>query len=268
MVKYGFQTYTWQMSYEKYAGKMEHIADVTNRGGLKFVEAEICMLGPWFDKPEQLKKELAEKNTELGALCLVCDWSAPEETGDETLLADRAIKFASDFQNLTLVLGQMPRPDRSNLSERQKNALACIGAVAKRAREAGTGRVVYHPNSPAGSVFRTYEDYRILLDGLDFCRVGFAPDSGHITKGGMNVYDIFKDYAPVIQHVHFKDIDAAGKWRVMGEGVTDFARITEILRFAGYDGYVMIEDESAEAEADPDGVALKNAEYIKKYLSI
>ncbi|MCL2816710.1 MAG: sugar phosphate isomerase/epimerase [Oscillospiraceae bacterium] len=266
MIKYGFQTYTWQMSYQKYAGKMEHIAGVTNRGGLKFIEAEICMLGSYFDSPERLKEELAKQNTELGALCLVCDWINPAETADETLLADRAIKFAGHFDNLTLALGQMPQADRSDLSKRQQNALACIASVARRAREAGVERVVYHPNSPAGSAFRTHEDYMILLGGLDFCRVGFAPDSGHITKGGMDVYDIFKTYAPFIRHVHFKDIDAAGNWRVMGEGVTDFAELTKILRLAGYDGYVMIEDESSEAETDPDGVALQNAGYIKKYL--
>jgi sugar phosphate isomerase/epimerase len=65
--------------------------------------------------------------------------------------------------------------------------------------------------------------------------------------------------------VHFKDIDAAGNWRVMGGGITDFAEIIRILRSGGYGGYVMIEDESGEAETDPDAVALQNAEYIKKY---
>jgi len=244
---------------------MDHIADITNRGGLQIIEAEICMLKNYFDEPEKLRDMLAEKNTEFGALCLVCDWLDPTETAEEKALADKAIKFAGHFKNLMLVLGQMPQPDRSNLKTRQKNALACINEAARRAYGAGIPSA-YHPNSPAGSAFRVLEDYKILLGGLDRRYVGFAPDSGHITKGGMDVYGIFKDYTATIKHVHFKDVDENGDWRAMGEGVTDFAKIIKILKDGGYNGYAVVEDESKEAEDDPDAVVLRNAGYIKKYL--
>lgn len=105
-----------------------------------------------------------------------------------------------------------------------------------------------------------------MLGGLDEKNVGYAPDSGHIIKGEMNVYDIFRDHLPVIKHVHFKDIGTDGVWRIMGEGITDFVKIIEILNFGNYDGYVLVEDESPEAEIDPDGVTLKNAEYIRRTL--
>ena len=115
MIKYGFQTYTWQMSYNKYAGKMEHIVDITNQSGLQAVEAEICMLKDYFDKPEELREIFIEKNIEFGALCLVCDWLNPKETDDEISLADKAIKYAGNFENLMFVLCQMPQKDRENL---------------------------------------------------------------------------------------------------------------------------------------------------------
>ena len=198
----------------------------------------------------------------FSALCLVCDWLGCGETSEERLLADKAIKYAGGFSGTMLALCQMPQSDRASLADRQKNALACINSVAKRAFDAGVS-TAFHPNSPAGSVFRIYDDYKIMLDGLDSRCVGFAPDSGHIIKGGMNVYDIFKNYMPLIKHVHFKDIDTDGKWRVMGDGITDFPEIVKILKNGGYNGYIMIEDESPEAEADPDTVALQNAGYIK-----
>ena len=266
MIKYGFQTYTWQMSYEKYADKIDHIADITKQGGLLAVEAETCMLKGYFDSSaDALKKMLTDKGIELAALCLVCDWLNDGETPDEKQLADRAINFVKNFPNAVFSLCQMPQNDRHNLVERQKNALKCINTVAKRATDLGI-RCVYHPNSPPGSVFRTRDDYKIMIDGLDSKSIGFAPDSGHINNGGMSVYDIFHDYMSVIKHVHFKDVDATGKWKIMGEGITDFVKIVQMLQSGGYDGYIMVEDESAEAEVDPDAVAIKNAEYIRSTL--
>jgi len=261
MINYGFQTYTWQMSYERYAGKMEHILDIAKQSGLYAVEAEICMLKEYFNSPEALKKLMEDKGIEFAALCLVCDWLHDGEISDEKILADKAISYTANFPETILVLCQMPKNDRSNLAERQKNAFTCINNIAKRAYDAGIV-CVFHPNSPAGSIFRTHDDYKILLDGLNSKYIGFAPDSGHIIKGGMNVYDIFKDYMSVIKHVHFKDIGADGEWRVMGEGITDFVNITGILKSGGYNGYVMIEDESSEAEHDADGVSIKNAEFV------
>jgi len=99
--------------------------------------------------------------------------------------------------------------DRSNLHQRQVNAIACIDAIAGRAADLGI-ECSFHPNSPAGSVFRIKEDYLVLLDSLDSRIVGFAPDAGHIAKGGMDAIEIFNTYRSLIKHIHFKDITTSG----------------------------------------------------------
>jgi inosose dehydratase len=253
------------MSYEKYADKIEHIVDITKQGGLHAIEPDTSLLKGYFDNPEAFKTMLSGKGVELAALCLVCDWLHDGETPDEKQLADKSIEFVRHFPEPMLMLCQMPQNDRSNLAERQKNALTCIHNVAKRAADLGI-KSVFHPNSPPGSVFRTFDDYKVMLDGFDSKYVGYAPDSGHIIKGGMNVYDIFKDYMSVIKHVHFKDIGTDGGWKIMGQGITDFVRIVETLRSGGFNGTILVEDESPEAEDDPDGVTLKNAVYIRDKL--
>jgi len=265
MIKYGFQTYTWQMSYEKYADKIEHILDITKQSGLLGIEPDTSMLKGYFDSPEAFKKVLAEKGVELASLCVVCDWLHDGETADEKQFADKAIEFVRGFPNPMLMLVPMPQNDRSNLAERQKNTLTCVNNIAKRAADFGI-ESVFHPNSPPGSVFRTFDDYKLMLDGLDSKYVGYAPDSGHIIVGGMDVYDIFRDYMSVIKHVHLKDVGTDGKWKIMGEGITDFVKIVEMLHRSGYNGYVVVEDESSEAEDDPDAVSLKNGEYIRSKL--
>ena len=253
------------MSYERYAGKIEHILDITKRSGLLGIEAETCMLKSFFDSSEALKKVLAENDVELACLCVVCDWLHVGETPDEKRLADKSIDFVRNFPNSILAVCPMPQKDRSNLAERQKNALKCVNDIAKRAADLGI-KSVFHPNSPPGSVFRTSDDYKLMFDGLDSKYIGYAPDSGHIIKGGMDVYAIFRDYMSLIKHVHFKDIATDGGWKIMGEGITDFVKIVEMLHHGGFDGYVMVEDESPDAEEDPDSAALKNGKYIQSKL--
>ena len=261
-IQYGCQTYTWQMSYEKYSQRLDHIINVVAESGFAGIEAEVCMLGPYNEDPIALAADLLKNTLELGAICLVCDWLAPQETAAETAEADRVIAMLeSYFPGTILALCQMPQADRSNLQERQNNCISCCNAIGRRAADCGI-RTVLHPNSPEGSVFRIAEDYKVLMDGLDTSVVGYAPDAGHIAKGGMDPVAIFQEYASVIQHVHFKDMQEDGTWAEMGQGCIDFAAIVSTLEQHNYQGWIMVEDESPRAEVDPDTVTRANGEYL------
>jgi inosose dehydratase len=262
-IQYGCQTYTWQMSYEKYSQRLDHIIDVVAESGFAGIEAEVCMLGPYNEDPAALAGDLQAKGLELAAICLVCDWLSPQETDAELAEADRVIEMLkSNFPGAMLALCQMPQSDRDNLVERQSNCIACCNEIGRRAANSGV-RTAFHPNSPEGSVFRIAEDYKVLMDGLDTSIVGFAPDAGHIAKGGMDPVAIFREYGEVIQHVHFKDMREDGIWAEMGEGSIDFAGIVSILEQHNYRGWIMVEDESPRAESDPDAVTRANGEYLK-----
>ena len=264
-IRMGCQFYTWQMSGEEYVGKLPHIFEVVSRAGFEGVEFETCMMGHYDADPSALKALLDERKLELGAVALARQWQEPDETEEERREADRLFDYLGHFDGVHLVLAQMPGDDRSDLRERQENAIACTNAVAARAANAGIV-ASFHPNSPEGSVFRIEEDYRILLDGLNARVVGFAPDAGHIANGGMDVLEVFRAYRPLIRHVHFKDIAADGRWAAMGAGVVDFPAIVAFLHETGYDGWIMVEEESAQAEQDPDGVTLTNGRYVAETL--
>lgn len=264
-IKFGCQFYTWQMSGDRYAGKLPHILNVVRPAGFAGIESEPWVLGSYYDDPQALKDALAQFSLTLGAIAFVCDWAGPAETEEERREAGRVFSCLKTFPGGHLVLCQMPGKDRSNLRQRQENLLACVNAVAARAADRGIA-CSFHPNSPPGSVFRTGEDYRILLEGLDTHLVGFAPDTGHIVKGGMEVVKIFKTYRPLIKHIHFKDITASGGWTAMGAGIIDFPWIVAMLRDTGYAGWIMIEEESPDAEVDPDTATTKNGEYLQRSL--
>jgi inosose dehydratase len=258
----GCQAYTWQMSYDKYSGRLPHILDMVNEAGFTGFEAEVCMMGSYYRNPDLLAFELEKRKLRFGAICLALHWKYNMETDDEKYEAEKVLDYIKHFPDVVLVLCQMPGNDRSDLYERQKNAISCLNTIASRASEKGIVSV-FHPNSPKGSVFRTEEDYKVLIDGIDSRFLGFAPDSGHIANGGMDVLSIFKAYRSLIKHVHFKDISTDGKWALMGNGVTDFPAIVSFLDETGYNGWIMIEDESFQAESDPDAATIWNGRYVK-----
>ena len=262
-LRFGCQTYTWQMSYEKYKDQLPHIMRVIEKAGFKGIEAEVCMLGAFYDDPVLFAEELESRNLQLAALTLALPWTQHKETDEERNSAERLFDYLKNFPEAKLILVQLPGQDRSNLVERQKNCLSCVNAIAKRAHERGIV-CAFHPNSPQGSVFRTLEDYQMLFEGLDTRYIGYCPDSGHIANGGMDVMEIFRTTLSIIKHVHFKDISADGQWKTMGQGVIDHQGIVKLLLDSGYQDWIIVEEESKYAESEPDEATLENGRYIQQ----
>ena len=264
-IQFGCQTYTWQMSYDQYSDAMDHIMGGVAASHFAGIEAEVCMLGKYRTEPVKLAEALSRRSLALAAICLVCHWLESKESDAERAEADRVIAFLRHFPGTMLALCQMPGKDRSHLQSRQQNCIQCCNAIARRAADAGVP-AAFHPNSPPSSIFRTEEDYKVLLARLNAQVLGFAPDAGHIANGGMDVASILRQYASVIRHVHFKDRASAGGWALMGKGNIDFPTITTELKKAGYQGWIMVEDESPLAEVDPDAATRHNGIYVESTL--
>ena len=263
-IKLACETYTWQMPGEQYKGKLEHIMEVCAKAGFTGIEPETSFM-QHLEDPIRMKDALTKWGLDLAVLCVVEDWLHPKETAEERERADKWIDFLSHFPDTILLPVQMPQADRSNLKERQQNLLTCVNAFAERAYDKGI-TCSYHPNSPAGSVYRTEEDYKILLNGLDNRVIGYCPDVGHIAKGGMNPNEIMRQYRPLINLVHYKDMYADGRWAETGKGIIDFAGITQYLIDTDYEGWIIMEDECDECITMPDQVTLRDGIYIDEVL--
>jgi inosose dehydratase len=257
------QTYSWQMSLDRYRDHFDIVASEVAAAGFGAIETEVVMLGKFFDAG-RLHELLDSLGLTLAALTLVAPWSSPVETPEERDLADRVIEVVRTFPGTKLNLCQEPVGRRDALRASQDACLSCIEAIAGRARRAGVP-CTFHPNSPPASKFRTAEDYAYLLAHLPK-GVGFTPDLGHIAKGGMDALQIVKAYRASIDHVHVKDMAADGTWVPTGEGVVPIKPVVEYLRATGFKGWVVMEDESASAEARPYEAALRNHRYVSEVL--
>lgn len=263
-IKLACETYTWQMPGEQYKGRLEHIMEVASRAGYTGIEPDSSFLGRLSD-PALMKEALDKYTLELSVFCYVEDWRNRRETDEERKRADSWLKFMEHFPRSIFLLVQMPGQDRADLDERQQNLLYCVNAIASRAADKGI-ECSYHPNSPMGSVYRTEEDYKILLNGLDSSVIKYTPDLGHIAKAGMDPLAILKEYHELVNCIHYKDMYADGTWAAMGEGVIDFVGATKYLKSMNFEGWIIVEDECDEAITDPDSVALADGLYNEKTL--
>ena len=263
-IQLGCQTYTWQMSGGKFDGRLDHILHVSARAGFAGVEPETRFLGPLSD-PTRLAEALATARIALPAVALVEDWSQSRETETERANSDRCIALLRHFPATLLNLCPLPGANRCALASRQRNILANVNAVARRAADAGL-RVGVHPNSFQGSAFRDEADYRIMFDGLDTRVAGYIPDAGHIARGGMDPLSVIQAHRDIVVHVHFKDMTTDGTWVAMGKGVLDFRGITSCLAKTNFKGWLVVEDECAEAIDDPDGVTMGDGRYVREVI--
>lgn len=262
-IKYGSQTYPWQMNIQKFHGQVPHMVDILRQAGFTGMEAEICMLDDYYKDWKKMKDLLDEKQVTFAALVFHADWLLHGETDEERAGADEAIEFLKHFPTAKLMLAHVaadPIRER-NLYEKQKNQLKCIADIAQRAAEEGIV-TVYHPNSGDNSIFRYENDYHVMFDTLYSKGIGYAPDAGHMANAGIDPLKVIKEHRSIVQHVHFKDMAADHVWATMGEGIIDFKPIVDFLKETNYQGWIMTEDESPLAVKDSDSVVLADGKYM------
>lgn len=261
-IKFSCQTYAWIMCGDKYLGKIDHMAKVASNAEFSAIEPMNLQLKSYRD-PKRLKAVLEEHNIQMSSMTLVCDWKHPQETEEERLEADQMIELTAQFPGALFMLVQMPGEDRSELETRQKNLIANINEVSRRATDRGLV-CTYHPNSPDGSIWRTRADYDKLLPQLDERVLKWTPDVGHIAKGGMDPVALVREYRTLVNHYHFKDMHEDGSWALMGEGTIDFETLIKDMIATDFAGWVIFEDECDRAIDNPDGVMLEDGVYIRE----
>lgn len=263
--RFGAEVYTWFMNNngETYKGQLGHMIEIISKAGFTGIQPIYSWMGDLND-PARLKAKLDEQGIDLAAVALALDWNGKEETEQEKKEADQAISLLQHFPGAVLCTVQIPT-GRHELTARRNNLVNIVNQVSRRAKEKGV-ICSFHPNSPHTSITRTEEDYKIILEGLDSAATGWCPDVGHIINGGMDPLEKMKEYAPLINHVHYKDWDGEPEFALMGKGKVDLLGITQWLKDNDYKGWIICEDEGKEALEDPDFVTLHDGRWVNEKL--
>jgi sugar phosphate isomerase/epimerase len=126
-----------------------------------------------------------------------------------------------------------------------------------------------------------------VLDAVPDPRLGLTLDTGNFYWSGQpltELYRIYARFAPRVRHTHVKSIAYPPEererrretgWKYgeyaspIAQGDIDFPRVVKLLRDAGYDGSLTIENESFGRfpAADRPGVLISDATYLRQLLS-
>ena len=264
-IRFAAEVYTWFMkeSGAAHANRLGHMIDISAQAGFTGIEPIFSWMGDLSD-PSLLREKLDAAGLELAAIAFGQPWNHVEETAQERAEADKAIELLKHFPGALLCTVQLPG-GRHDLEQRRQNLIANVNAVSRRAHNANVP-ATFHPNSPQTSIIRTAEDYRVVLEGLDDSVTGWTPDVGHIINGGMDPLDTMKQYASLINLVHYKDWDGEPEFALMGKGKVDLLGVTRWLIAQEFDGWIICEDEAEQALDDPDGVTLHDGQWIQETL--
>lgn len=264
-VKFGCQGSTWMLDYDIESDMLDKIMDDVKGGGFTGLDMQVTLLGRYQHNPALLKEELDNRGLELAALTLPMAFIGGKQSLEEKEKADYYINYLKHFPGAIMNVPSRVGPNRDNLAQRQKEIILGMNELGKHAFENGITTSM-HPISYKTSYWRFEDDYRILLEGLDPRYMGYTPDAGHITFGGMDAMKIFKEYLPLIKHVHFKDASVNYEWKKMGEGDIDFAGCVKVLKEGGYKGWIMVEEETPEAQLKTTETIADIGKYVKKEL--
>jgi inosose dehydratase len=263
--RFGSEVYTWFMSGNgtTHQGRLGHMIEIIAQAGFTGIQPIFTWMGELVD-PDRLAAKLKEQGIELAAVALALEWNGTEETHNERLIANNAISLLERFPGAMLNTVQIPT-GRHDLEARRRSLVNIVNTVSARAKEKGVP-CSFHPNSPHTSIIRTEEDYKVVLESLDTTVTGWTPDVGHIINGGMDPLEKMKEYASLINHVHYKDWDGNPEFALMGKGKVDLLSITQWLKDTNYSGWIICEDEGVEALEDPDFVTLHDGRWIQNEL--
>jgi sugar phosphate isomerase/epimerase len=226
----------------------------------------------------EFSRKLKSENARVCALLMANNFLA--DLKDEIQWAVDAVKAAEALGAPTVRVDMVPHTkdkiDIDNFAGR------CIEAAKKIIAETSSSKVSLAVENH-GSISNRPEFLQKIFDGVASPRMGLTLDTGNFYWYGHPIDEVYKTmerFGKYARHTHVKNIkypeSERGKQREMGwkygdfvcpiaEGDIDHARVAKILKAAGYNESLCLEDESI-GKPKPEeqlGVLKKDIEHLK-----
>jgi inosose dehydratase len=245
-----------------------------------------CELGPpgYLGEGREAGKLLADCGLELVAASLPLRLAREEGLAEDMRGLDDALGLLSDAADggalpLLLLADAVCEPDRMRLAgaierhreawpgeRRQRLLIDNAHRAAEHCRERGFS-VSFHPH--AGSYVETPREVYALLENMDTNLLGLCFDVAHSAFGGGDPLALLRDAREVVDHAQLTDVDfellerlrdqgagfeqavSAGAFCELGSGGAQLDDCLAQITGAGYDGWIVVEQER-ELAADED----------------
>jgi inosose dehydratase len=259
-----------ELGFPGYFGHGRAMGELLASLGLELVGAFLPLR---FARPDGYAADAAELGATLDLLAEACDGrELPVVVLSDAVCEPDRIRHA----------GAIEAHRDTWLGARGQQLLADnLHRTAERCRERGFV-TTFHPH--AGSYVESPREVHGLLERMDTGLLGLCFDTGHTAFGGGDPLALVREAGELVNHVHLKDVDlqllarlhADGKgledaWEagVFCELGTGGARVDDCLRHlleAGYDGWVVVEQDRVLAPETPFDDALAAGERNRAWL--
>lgn len=250
----GCQTFTWEMLGDRFTGGPDDLLEAIASAGYAGIEITDNMIGTYAGQPDAFAAALDARGLTLVAFALgsATGFTVPGAAAEADLEAVRRWSgFLAGFPGAVLSLGSATVVDGGPRAGKFDVAAEIYNRAGEIGREAGVD-VALHPSSHHNTLLLDRADYDAIFARLDPDRVGWVPDTGHILRGGMDILDTLGTHAARIRYLHLKDVDAAGRWAMLGEGICDVTAVASVVAAAPrFNGWMVLEEEAEAAGADP-----------------
>jgi inosose dehydratase len=266
-MKLGCQTYTWEMLGAAYRDGPDRLLEMIAAAGYAGIEITDGMIGHYAGRADAFASALAGHGLTLVAYAVGSDsgFTEPAMLAADLEAADRAIAFAAAFPGALVSFGSAtimsPGPEENKFVA----AAAFYNAAGERAVAAGVD-VALHPSSHRNTLLASRADYDRIFALTDPALIGWVPDTGHILRGHADLLETMRAHRARIRYIHLKDVEAAGVWAMLGHGVCDIGGVLEVATEAPrFNGWLVVEEESIQAAADPQAAVRLNRELMRQY---
>jgi inosose dehydratase len=269
MHKIGCQTYTWEMLGQEWSGTTDDLLDAISAGGYAGIEITDRMIGSYANRPDAFSKALRARGLELVAFACASPSGFTENDclADDLAMVDQALRFLSAFPGAVLSLGSATITTPGEVIGKFQTAAKFYNSAGERGARNGI-TVAFHPSSHHNTLLGTRGDYDRIMGLTDPAIVGWVPDTGHILRQSHDMFDTLRAYLPRIRYLHLKDLDARGKWSMLGAGVCDTKAVVDLIATApNFTGWLVLEEESDIAAQNPAEAVQKNRKKLAELLA-
>lgn len=232
---------------------------------------------------QKSRAEFAEELKRLGlSVCagLVASALAGKDLGPEIEYVVKGAQLIADIGTKVLRIDVVSRdPEPASLEEYLSRATEGIKECLERTRDLD----ICFAMENHGLISNRREFIRELLKRVDSERFGLTLDTGNFYWYGYplsEVYQMIEEFAPYVKHTHVKNIvvpqnlretqrkPGEMKMSPLERGDIDLKWVVGVLKKAGYDGDLTIEDESLGyfAPEERRGILREDAEFLRRLL--